>query len=110
MLNKSGRNKRSNKTTRSNSQRSNASPTNKQTSSKLGEKDDNALNVLIENIWNTFDADGSGTLDFEETKNFVSSFMSLAGCDDQFDSSVFQMMFNQYDADQSGSLEKHELK
>ena len=34
---------------------------------------------MIEQIWPIFDADGSGTLDWEETRKFVIQYMETIG-------------------------------
>lgn len=56
-----------------------------------------------------YDVDGNGSLDFEETRKFMSQFMALVGSDIVFDEDIFEQMFLQYDKDGSGLIEKHEL-
>jgi len=43
-----------------------------------------ALKAAIDNIWDTYDADRSGALDFEETKRFVKDTMGSLGGGDVF--------------------------
>ena len=40
---------------------------------------DHIINAVIENIWDEFDDDGNGTLDLEETKEFVKTTLIEMG-------------------------------
>ena len=60
---------------------------------------------VIDQIWDEYDADGSGDLDKEETRRFVAE---VAG--EEFDEEAFVRLFDEFDDDKSGTIEKGEMK
>jgi hypothetical protein len=72
------------------------------------ELDDNEkLQMVIDQIWEKYDADNSGSLDMDESRAFVQDILSDVGGD--FSEPVFQAMFKSFDEDRSGTLEKEEI-
>ena len=52
-----------------------------------------AADALIDQIWEIYDTDNSGTLDQDETKQFMKQYMEMMGFQDRFSNDVFQQMF-----------------
>ena len=65
---------------------------------------------MVEIIWREFDTDGNGTLDKQETRQFVNKFMSSQGVDENMDEEQYNEFFNNFDKDGSGCIEKPEIK
>jgi len=69
------------------------------------------LNALIGDIWRNYDKDGSGSLDYRETRQFVKdickqlihSFFKLSGSD-EIDEVEFKILFNRYDSSKDGTI------
>ena len=58
---------------------------------------------MIEVIWPIYDKDGSGTLDKNETRQFVIQYMESYGFEtDEFKECIFKHMFKEIDVDGSG--------
>jgi len=64
--------------------------------------------AMVDQIWRTYDADRSESLDREETKKFVDSVMGNFGAQKMSDS-VFIEVFKTMDKDNSGTIDKNEL-
>ena len=64
---------------------------------------------MIDQIWDTYDEDGSGNLDKEETKKFVMDTLGQLGKADNFTDEDFEKIFSQIDDDGSGLLGKDEM-
>ena len=72
------------------------------------ELDDNEkLQMVIDNIWEKYDTDNSGSLDMDQSRTFVKDILKDVGGD--FSEPVFQAMFKSFDEDRSGTLEKEEI-
>ena len=68
------------------------------------------IQTVIEHIWEEYDEDKSGSLDFEETKFFLQDGLGFLGLEDyKLDEEMFRNIFNQYDEDQSGTIDKDEM-
>ena len=59
---------------------------------------------MIEKIWQKYDDDGNGELDFYETKNYVKDILGGA-----IDDNVFSQIFREFDKDGSGCIGKDEM-
>ena len=66
------------------------------------------LGHVINEIWENFDADNSGALDKQETKNFIGETLGMLQSDKGFES-VFEEVFATFDKDKSGCIEKPEM-
>ena len=69
-------------------------------------QEDMAIMAMINQIWDKYDKDNSGSLDKEETKQFVIDTMMEEG---EFDQESFEQMFIEFDTDKSGTVEKEEI-
>ena len=64
----------------------------------------------MDNIWEAYDKDGNGTLDFEETKTFVQEGLkNLIFKEIKYDEHLLVKLFERYDLDKSGTLDKREM-
>ena len=71
---------------------------------------DPSLLVVIDQIWDTYDTDKSGSLDEQELSKFMRDFMErCTGNQMQFDELTFTEMFNLFDGDRSGTVDRAEL-
>lgn len=59
---------------------------------------------MIDAIWQKYDYDGNGTLDFQETLNFVRDII-----DENITAEAFQDVFEEFDTDNSGTIDKDEI-
>ena len=71
--------------------------------------EEQAIAGVIEQIWSTYDVDGNGTLDKEETKKFVQDTLGNLGSGDEFSDEAFDEVFSTFDKDNSGTVEKPEM-
>ena len=69
---------------------------------------DAAIQGVIDKLWNTYDADGSGALDKQESRQFVEDTLGNLGSD-KFDGAAFDELFMTFDKDASGTVEKSEM-
>lgn len=63
----------------------------------------------MDNLWDEYDADGNGTLDIDETRNFIKSIMLQVPGAQEFSEEAFSELFAEFDEDGSGTIEKPEL-
>ena len=70
---------------------------------------DAIISYVVQEIWNEFDGDMSGSLDKEETRLFINHTL---GNDDGslLSDAAFEACFNEFDCDGSGTIEKAELR
>lgn len=77
---------------------------------KMTEKEDSnqAIQKVINEIWQQFDDDNSGSLDYEEAEKFILSIIGTLKCNKHFKPSkeVMHAIFADLDTDSSGSIEK----
>ena len=72
------------------------------------------INDTVNDIWNEFDTDRSGSLDKAETRRFVNQCMgsmnrSGIGQDGGVSDEEFETIFAQFDKDGSGFIERDEM-
>ena len=70
---------------------------------------DAVIKKCVEDIWKEYDADKSGTLDKEETRQFVQK--TLVSMDDKtpFSEDDFAACFDEFDKDKNGTIDKDEM-
>ena len=71
--------------------------------------EEQAIEGVIDQIWETYDVDKSGALDKEETKKFVQDTLGNLGSGDEFSDDAFEEVFKTFDKDGSGTVEKGEI-
>ena len=71
--------------------------------------EEQAIQGVIDQIWDTYDVDKSGALDKEETKKFVQDTLGNLGSGDEFSDEAFNEVFATFDKDNSGTVEKGEM-
>ena len=71
--------------------------------------EEQAIQGVIDQIWETYDVDKSGALDKEETKKFVQDTLGNLGSGDEFSQEAFDEVFATFDKDNSGTVEKEEM-
>ena len=71
--------------------------------------EEQAIQGVIDQIWDTYDVDKSGALDKEETKKFVQDTLGNLGSGDEFSQEAFDEVFATFDKDNSGTVEKDEM-
>jgi Ca2+-binding EF-hand superfamily protein len=70
---------------------------------------------IIDELWDKYDDDNSGALDYSETKNFIRDSLSNLPGDKlgeeipEFNDHAFAEVFNTFDEDGSGTIEKDEM-
>ena len=76
---------------------------------KMATPEEQAIQGVIDQIWDTYDVDKSGALDKEETKKFVQDTLGNLGSGDEFSQEAFDEVFGTFDKDNSGTVEKAEM-
>merc|ERR1711943_175808 len=71
--------------------------------------EEQAIQGVIDQIWDTYDVDKSGALDKAETKKFVQDTLGNLGSGDEFSDEAFDEVFATFDKDGSGTVEKSEM-
>ena len=71
--------------------------------------EEQAIQGVIDQIWETYDVDKSGALDKEETQKFVQDTLGNLGSGDEFSTEAFDEVFSTFDKDGSGTVEKNEM-
>tara|TARA_B110000285_G_C15001229_1_gene551542 strand:+ start:168 stop:470 length:303 start_codon:yes stop_codon:yes gene_type:complete len=67
-----------------------------------------ALEGVINQIWEIYDTDKSGSLGREETKEFIKDTLGQHGLED-FSEDAFDEVFDEFDDDGSGTVEMEEM-
>ena len=70
---------------------------------------DAVIRKCVDDIWDEYDTDRSGSLDKEETKLFVKNTLSEMNDSGDFSEADFDACFREFDKDNSGSIEKDEM-
>ena len=63
---------------------------------------------VVDEIFNAYDIDGSGTLNEKETKRFVIDTLGELGSYD-FSEEEFKEAYEEFDKDKNGVIEKNEI-
>ena len=66
------------------------------------------LNQCVDDIWDNYDKDGSGSLDKAEAKQFASRILGPEAVKN-FSDEDFDICFKEFDEDGSGTIEKAEM-
>merc|ERR1711977_421476 len=75
----------------------------------MSSTEEQAVQGVIDQIWEKYDVDKSGALDKEETKKFVIDTLGNLGSGDDFSDEAFDEVFKTFDKDGSGTVEKDEM-
>ena len=71
---------------------------------------DSVIQKCVDDIWATYDKDGNGALDKEETKNFVKATLTEMSDDNtEFSEADFDACFAEFDKDGNGTIDKAEM-
>jgi hypothetical protein len=73
---------------------------------------DNAIQQVVENVWTTYDTNGSGVLEKEEAMKFVKDSLTQMNSGRsayEYKDSDFGAFFDELDKDHSGSIDKGEM-
>ena len=68
-----------------------------------------SIKIVVDEIWDSFDIDGSGQLSKDEVKEFVLEYMPDFKKDFTFSEAEFDELFRQFDTDGSGEVDKQEM-
>ena len=68
-----------------------------------------ALEDCLNDIWDNYDADGNGTLEYKEAKKFLKDVLKESGID-HIQSKDLKKAFEDFDEDKSGAISKDEMK
>ena len=68
-----------------------------------------SLRVIVDQIWDTFDLDGSKTLDKEEVRAFVLEYLPDLKKNFVYNEEQFEKLWHELDVDGNGVVEKHEM-
>lgn len=63
----------------------------------------------MDEIWDQYDTDNSGSLDMDEAKRFLKNTLTEFYDDSDFSDGDFEAAFHEFDADGSGTIEKNEM-
>ena len=75
----------------------------------MASTEEQAIQGVIDQIWDKYDVDKSGALDKDETKKFVQDTLGNLGSGDDFSDDAFDEVFKTFDKDNSGTIEKTEM-
>ena len=64
------------------------------------------LRQTVDKIWDIYDTNDNGVMDFEETKVFLHDYMKKFGGGDKFSNRELKILFKDIDEDCSGELDK----
>ena len=70
---------------------------------------DIVIKRCVEEIWASYDVDGNGILDKEETKRFVMQQLDEIDEGTSFSDDDFDECFRNFDVDGSGTIDKEEM-
>ena len=72
-------------------------------------KIDEVIKKCVNDIWAQYDTDGNGTLDKNETKEFVKKTLTEMDSNDDFSDQDFDACFSEFDKDGNGTIDKDEM-
>jgi Ca2+-binding EF-hand superfamily protein len=67
------------------------------------------LEECLDDIWDNYDEDGNGQLEYKEAKKFLKDVMKESGIDN-IRSRDLKKAFDDFDEDGSGAISKDEMK
>ena len=70
----------------------------------------NGIEELVEELWAIYDEDKSGSLDYDETKLFITETLTSMGQKDAYNDHAFTQMFKRFDTDGNGLIDQEEMK
>ena len=76
---------------------------------KVYNNDNQVIKEVIDKIWRKYDDDNSGSLDKEETFEFVQDCLKNIGQEKKLNQDNFDEFFDELDTDNSGTIEKGEM-
>lgn len=65
--------------------------------------------MIVDEIWNNYDFDHSGTLEEDEMRKFIQDLMPEMSSGFKFCECAFQKIFKEFDDDGSGAVRKSEM-
>jgi Ca2+-binding EF-hand superfamily protein len=68
-----------------------------------------SIQVVVDEIWNTYDLDQTGILERDEIKKFMKDYMPDFKKNYKFDEEGFNALYDEFDLDGNGIIEKNEL-
>ena len=69
------------------------------------------IEKVIEDIWSTYDKDGSGQLEKKELKKFLTELKNeIEGEEKEMDQKQFDKYFKEFDLDGDGVVDRQEMK
>lgn len=77
--------------------------------SNLGKDEKASVQVVVDEIWNTFDIDQSGALSKDEVRRFVIEYMPEFKLDFKFTEQEYEQLFKEVDLDGNGDIDKYEM-
>lgn len=69
-----------------------------------------ALKEVVDELWDKYDDDFNGYLDFDETRNFMQDIMKQIPNSQEFSEEAYKELFTEIDEDESGTIEKPEIE
>ena len=75
----------------------------------LSSIEDDALAGAVDKMWSTYDTDGNGYLDKEETKRFVMDTLKSMGTTDNVSQEDLDAAFIEFDTDKTGKITKENM-
>ena len=73
------------------------------------ENEDASINLFVNEIWHSYDLDGSGKIDREECEKFLSELLPEMKDGYRFSIKHFEKIFQEFDLDGSGEISKAEM-
>lgn len=63
----------------------------------------------MDELWQKYDADGSGTLEKPEARRFINDTMKNLGSNDSFTEETYDEVFAEFDEDKTGKISKQNM-
>ena len=70
---------------------------------------EDALVEVVDDLWDKYDDDYNGYLDFDEARVFMQDILKQVPGAHEFSEEAYKELFIEFDEDESGTLEKPEL-
>ena len=72
-------------------------------------QEENRIKEIIDDIWKKYDVDGNGSLDKQETRNFLIDTLDNLGAKASFSDAGFEEIFKAFDLDGNETIDKTEM-